>query len=84
MVKKQEVLDYYAEKMHRPHDEYWHVPPIVEYTLNSLPEDENGIYWLIEDAYDIPREYLTMEEVKGEIRKSIDAIIKDLLKIKEL
>ena len=85
MVTKQEVIEYYASARARPWDDAPGLcPQVVLTVLDSMPEDEHGIYDLAAEFFGWERRYLTMDEVKESIRNSIDDLITDLQKIQAI
>mgnify|MGYP000886528677 CR=1 FL=1 len=85
MVRKQEVIDYYASARARPGDDAPGICPraVIE-ALDAMAEDEHGIYDLAAEFFGWERRYLTLDEVKESIRARIDDLIADLKKIQAI
>lgn len=77
-VRRQDVIDYYADSVIL---KFGHCPPVVIAALENLGEDETGIYSLAGEFIDAGRDYMTMDRVKDTIRAHINAHIADLSKI---
>jgi hypothetical protein len=78
-VRRQDVIDYYADNIKLG---WGHCPPSVISTLDRLGEDGVGVYGLANELIaGAGRDYLTMDQVKEVIRKDIAAHVADLNKI---
>jgi hypothetical protein len=82
MVTNQEVRDYYAEN--RKDSNVGMCPEVVKEVLDTMVEDEKGLYTLSSAFLGGDREYYTLDTVKERIRAGIAQYIKDLQRIAEI
>jgi hypothetical protein len=82
MVTKQDIWNHYAEN--RKDSNVGMCPATIKDYLDTMVEDENGIYALSSQLLSGDHEYYTLEMVKDAIRRDIAQCIKDLQRIAEI